>query len=98
MTRAGALKALTLAGAEMLGLQDRIGSLKAGKDADFAILEGDPLSVYCKTLETWVDGVKVFDRSDPKDLLYAVGGFGAGNDQSPYMCCFDDAQLLGGGK
>jgi imidazolonepropionase-like amidohydrolase len=98
MSRAGALKALTLAGAEMLGLQDRIGSLKAGKDADFAILDGDPLSVYCKTLETWVDGVKVFDRSDPKDHLYAVGGFGAGNDQKPYLCCFDDAELLGGGK
>lgn len=98
MTRAGALKGLTLAGAEMLGLQDRIGSLKAGKDADFAILEGDPLSVYCKTLETWADGVKVFDRDNPQDLLFAVGGFGAGNDQSPYMCCFDDAELLGGGK
>jgi imidazolonepropionase-like amidohydrolase len=98
MSRAGALKALTLAGAEMLGLQDRIGSLKVGKDADFAILEGDPLSVYCKTLQTWADGVKVFDRSNPQDLLIAVGGFGAGNDQKPYMCCYDDALLLGGGK
>jgi imidazolonepropionase-like amidohydrolase len=98
MSRAGALKALTLAGAEMLGLQDRIGSLTPGKDADFAILEGDPLSVYCKTLETWVDGVQVFDRSDPKDHLYAVGGYGAGHDQAPYMCCFDDDNLLGGGK
>jgi imidazolonepropionase-like amidohydrolase len=98
MSRAGALKALTLAGAEMLGLQDRIGSLTPGKDADFAILEGDPLSVYCKTLETWVDGVQVFDRSDPKDYLYAVGGYGAGHEQAPYMCCFDDDNLLGGGK
>jgi imidazolonepropionase-like amidohydrolase len=98
MTRAGALKALTLAGAEMLGLEDRIGSLMPGKDADFAILDGDPLSVYCKTLETWADGRKVFDRNDPEDLLYAVGGFGAGQAQSPYMCCFDDAVLLGGGK
>ncbi|REK17889.1 MAG: amidohydrolase [Planctomycetota bacterium] len=98
MSRAGALRALTLAGAEMLDLDDRIGSLTVGKDADFAVLEGDPLSVYCKTLETYVDGTKVFDRSDPKDYLYAVGGYGAGHDQYPYMCCFDDAQLLGGGK
>ncbi len=37
----------------------------------------------------------MFDRDDPKDLLYAVGGYGAGHDQSPYMCCYDDAQLLG---
>ena len=28
-----------------------------------------------------VEGVKVFDRSDPKDLLYAVGGYGASHDQ-----------------
>jgi imidazolonepropionase-like amidohydrolase len=90
MSRAGALRALTLAGAEMLGLQDRIGSLKAGKDADFCISEGDPLSVYCKTLQTWVDGRKVFDRTIESDRLYAVGGFGAGSPQTPYMCCYDE--------
>lgn len=92
MSRAGALRALTLAGAEMLDLGGRIGSLEAGKDADFIILSGDPLSVYSKVLETWVDGVKVFDRSDPKDYLSAVGGYGAGNDQEPYFCCFDHAE------
>lgn len=96
MSRAGALKALTLAGAEMLDLQDRIGSLKPGKDADFAVLEGDPLSVYCKTLETWVEGVKVFDRNDPADRLYAVGGYGAGHDQSPYLCCFENFEMENG--
>ena len=97
MSRDAALKALTLTGAQMLGLGDRIGSLTAGKDADFAILAGDPLSVYCQTLETWVDGVKVFDRSNANDHLYAVGGIGAGNDQSPYMCCFENF-LTGGGQ
>lgn len=98
MSRPAALRALTLAGAEMLGLEKRIGSLAAGKDADFVILQGDPMSVYCQTLETWVDGQKVFDRNDPADRLYTVGGYGAGNEQAPYMCCFDDAMLLGGGK
>ena len=97
MSRSGALKALTLAGAQMLGLEEHIGSLAPGKDADFAILDGDPLSVYAKTLETWVEGVKIFDRGDPTDLLYAVGGFGAGHDQSPYLCCFDNADT-GGAK
>jgi imidazolonepropionase-like amidohydrolase len=89
MTRKGALDALTLAGAEMLDLGDRVGSLAAGKDADFVILDGDPLSVYSKVQETWVEGVKVFDRADPQDRLYAEGGYGAGHDQSPYFCCFD---------
>ncbi len=90
MTPAGALKAVTLAGAEMLDLGDRIGSLTAGKDADFAILSGEPLSVYTKVLETWVEGERVFDRRDPVDRLHAVGGYGAGRDQEPYFCCFEE--------
>ena len=89
LSRAGALASLTLAGAKMLDLEDRIGSLTVGKDADFIILDGDPLSVYAKVLETWIDGKKVFDRSDPEDRLHAVGGFGAGDDLRPYLCCMD---------
>ncbi len=92
MSREGALKALTLHGAEMLDLGGRIGSLEPGKDADFIVLSGDPFSVYTKVLETWVEGVKVFDRADPQDHLHAVGGYGAGNDQTPYFCCFDHAE------
>ena len=98
MSRKAALEALTLAGAEILDLDDRIGSLTPGKDADFIILDGDPLSVYSKVLETWVEGVKVFDRNDPKDHLYAVGGFGAGHDQSPYLCCFGNDNRQQGGE
>jgi len=93
MSRKAALRALTLAGAEMLDLQDRIGSLEVGKDADFIILSGNPLSVYAKVLETWVEGKKVFDRSDPEDYLHAVGGFGAGDDLKPYLCCYDQGEI-----
>jgi imidazolonepropionase-like amidohydrolase len=81
MPRERALYAMTLAGARILELQDRTGSLETGKDADFIILNGDPLSVYTKVLETYVEGVRVFDRSNPQDRLYAVGGEGAGRDQ-----------------
>ncbi len=86
MSREGALRALTLSGAEMLGLDGRTGSLDPGKDADLAIISGDPFSVYTKVLETWVEGEKVFDRSDPEQRLFAVGGRGAGDDQA-YQCC-----------
>jgi len=89
MSREGALRAVTLAGAKMLDLDARIGSLVPGKDADFIVLNGDPFSVYTHVLETWVEGRKVFDRSDPVDRLHAVGGYGAGHDQEPYFCCFD---------
>jgi cytosine/adenosine deaminase-related metal-dependent hydrolase len=66
----------------MLELDHRVGSLTPGKDADFIILDGDPLSVYTHVLETWIDGKRVFDRADPKDRLYATGGYGASHDQS----------------
>ena len=92
MSRAGALAALTIEGAKMLDLDDRIGSLARGKDADFVILDGDPLSTYTRVLETWVEGVRVFDRENPDDHLYATGGFGAGYAVRPYLCCQEGGQ------
>ncbi|MFN8011267.1 MAG: amidohydrolase family protein [Holophagaceae bacterium] len=80
MDRRAALEGMTLNGAKLLDLQDRVGSLKPGKDADFLLLSGDPLSVYAHVEETWVEGAKVFDRSDPGQRKYAVGGFGASHD------------------
>ena len=91
-----ALYALTMANAIMLDLQDRVGSLEAGKDADFIVLSGDPLSVYTHVLQTWVEGRKVFDRADPKDYLIAVGGYGASNDGAEHFDCF--AGDLGGNQ
>jgi imidazolonepropionase-like amidohydrolase len=87
LPRPQALEAVTLAGAEMLDLATRVGSLAPGKDADFIVLDGDPLSVYTHVQETWVEGRKVFDRSDPADRLIAVGGPGAGDDVSFSDCC-----------
>ena len=89
MSRDKALYGMTMAGARMLDLQDRVGSLERGKDADFLILSGDPLSVHTKVLETWVEGMKVFDRSRAEDRLYAVGGYNAGRDQFFDFDCFD---------
>jgi cytosine/adenosine deaminase-related metal-dependent hydrolase len=89
MSREKALESLTLAGATMLGLGDRIGSLDVGKDADLVVLSGDPLSTRTKVLETWVEGKKVFDRDDPDDRLFAVGGYGASRDQTAHACCTD---------
>jgi imidazolonepropionase-like amidohydrolase len=87
LSRQRALESVTLAGAEMLDLADRVGSLAPGKDADFAVLDGDPLSVYSHVLETWVEGRKVFDLADPADRLIAVGGPGAGDEWPFTDCC-----------
>jgi imidazolonepropionase-like amidohydrolase len=94
LPREAALAALTLEGAAMLDLDERVGSLEVGKDADFCVLDGDPLSVYTHVQETWVQGERVFDRDDPNDRLYAVGGFGAGDDRTFSSCCAH----VGGGQ
>jgi imidazolonepropionase-like amidohydrolase len=75
LTEEQALKTLTLHGAEMLHLEDRLGSLGVDKDADFVVLSGAPFSVYTQVLETWIDGEKVFDRSRDSDWPYQTGGF-----------------------
>jgi len=75
MSEDAALKGLTIYPAEMLDLEHRVGSLEMGKDADFLVLSGAPLSVYTHVQETWIEGEKVFDRGNPVDLRYATGGF-----------------------
>ena len=90
MSRHGALYALTMAGAIQLDMEERVGSLSVGKDADFIILSGDPLSVYSRVEETWIEGERVFNLADPEDRLFAVGGEGAGSPRRlTNMCCFD---------
>jgi len=57
------LRALTINGAIVTGIEDRVGSLAVGKDADFAIYDGHPLSLRSNVLQTWVNGVKAWDRA-----------------------------------
>lgn len=57
---AEALKFVTLNPAIQLGVDDRIGSIEVGKDADLAIWSGNPLSTMTICEETWVDGRQYF--------------------------------------
>jgi len=56
-----ALKMVTIYPARLLMVQDRIGSIKEGKDADFVIWNGNPLSIYSRPEQTWIEGRKYFD-------------------------------------
>lgn len=63
-----ALKFVTLNPARQLYIDDRVGSLEPGKDADFVIWNGNPLSTYTMCEQTWVDGRKFFDREEDRRL------------------------------
>lgn len=57
-----ALKAVTIYAAEHLGIDDRVGSLEPGKDADMAIWDGEPLDSRSKVVKTILEGEEVFAR------------------------------------
>ncbi len=75
LSRQKALESVTIANARMMDIEDRVGSLETGKDADFIILSGDPFSVYTRVVQTWIEGKKVWDIADPDDRKYAAGGY-----------------------
>jgi imidazolonepropionase-like amidohydrolase len=56
-----AYRAVTLNPAWMLGIDDRVGTLEAGKDADIAVFDGPPLSVRSREVRTLIDGVTVYE-------------------------------------
>jgi imidazolonepropionase-like amidohydrolase len=58
-----ALDFVTGNAAKQLGIANRTGSLEAGKDADFVVWSGSPLSSLSLAEQTWVDGIKEFDRA-----------------------------------
>lgn len=54
-------KALTCYPAVICGVEDRLGTLEVGKDADIAIFNGNPMEVFTRTLYTIIDGRIVYD-------------------------------------
>jgi imidazolonepropionase-like amidohydrolase len=66
MSANDALKLITLNPAIQLGIDNRVGSIDTGKDADLVIYNHDPLSVYAVVQKTMIDGIVYFDRQ--KDI------------------------------
>ncbi|MEM1043903.1 MAG: amidohydrolase family protein [Bacteroidota bacterium] len=68
-----ALALITINPAWQLGIDDRVGSIEVGKDADLVLFDGHPLSVYAVPQLTVVDGIVRFDRNaDPDDMRVVV--------------------------
>ena len=63
-----AWKMVTLNPAKLLHLDSQMGSIKVGKDADIVLWSNNPLSVYSKVIQTYVDGKLMFDLERDKEL------------------------------
>ena len=61
-----AIRWITLNPAWALGIDDKVGSLEVGKNADVVLWSGHPLSVYARAERVWIDGAQMFDRNDPR--------------------------------
>jgi imidazolonepropionase-like amidohydrolase len=64
LTEEQALTTVTLNAAKLLRIQDKVGSLEPGKDADFVVWNGDPLSQFTKAEQTWIDGKRYFSLEE----------------------------------
>ncbi len=63
-----ALKFVTINPAKQLRIDSATGSLEKGKDADFVIWNGNPLSTYTSCEQTWIDGRRYFDRDEDREM------------------------------
>jgi len=67
-----ALSLVTNSTAAALGIEERVGSLETGKDADFVIWSHSPLSTFTRAEQTWIDGRKYFDMADDMQMREQV--------------------------
>ena len=69
LSRSDALRSITLSAAEILGVDDRLGSLDIGKDATFFISDKAPMEMFPKVLMAFIQGKEV-DLNDRQKMLY----------------------------
>jgi imidazolonepropionase-like amidohydrolase len=68
VSREDALRMLTRYPAELLLIDDKVGTIEVGKHGDLAILSGDPFDVYTRVEKTVVDGILYYDREREGEL------------------------------
>ncbi|MFK7930678.1 MAG: amidohydrolase family protein, partial [Myxococcota bacterium] len=79
LSAADLLRAITLTPAEVLGIADRVGSIAPGKDADFAVFSGDPLSPGAAVTATWVAGEVAWKAEEDGPVVLDVQELHLGN-------------------
>ena len=69
LSRSDALRSITLSAAEILGIDDKVGSLDLGKDATFFIANNVPMEMTTNVLKAYIQGREV-DMNDRQKMLY----------------------------
>ncbi|RUO78875.1 amidohydrolase [Idiomarina tyrosinivorans] len=72
MSEHDALKMITINPAKQLHIDEHVGSIEVGKDADFVLWNHHPLSAYAQAQQTWINGRKYFDRDIDKQRQQQV--------------------------
>ena len=67
-----AWKFVTINPAKLLNLDEKVGSLKVGKDADIVMWSGHPMSLYTKAEKTYIEGALYFDLAEHKIKLNQI--------------------------
>lgn len=71
MSQEEAIKLCTINPAKCLKVDNLVGSIKVGKDADFVIWNGNPLSIYSKAEQTWIEGRRYFSIEEDQQIRKA---------------------------
>ncbi|MFT4833119.1 MAG: imidazolonepropionase-like amidohydrolase, partial [Psychroserpens sp.] len=72
MSELEAWKTVTINPAKLLHIDNRVGSIKEGKDADIVLWNNNPLSIYAKAEKTLIDGAVYFDLEKDKQLRQSM--------------------------
>lgn len=72
MTEEEAWKTVTLNPAKMLHLDEKMGSIKKGKDADIVLWSSNPLSIYAKVEKTYVEGICLYDIQEDLEIQQMI--------------------------
>jgi imidazolonepropionase-like amidohydrolase len=79
--RDDAIRWVTANPAWVLGIDERVGTVEPGKDADLVVWSGDPFSVYSRAEKVFIEGELVYDRTRPE--LYPLSDFELGLEVGP---------------
>jgi imidazolonepropionase-like amidohydrolase len=95
-----ALEAITLTPARILGVADRVGSISAGKDADFCVMNGSPMAATSTVVATWISGEVVYKVEESGAVVLEVDELhlGDGTRLAPGQLLMQDGRILEVGR